>query len=268
MTETTEMVNANPKLFDVNEVLEKVIKEIMDGNDPLEILKELKNDTKKKVEDRIHDEAIGVVKDVIKDIKIGDVSTLANDEFAEEVIKFGKEAGKAIWKYLQNEDFTEEDLKKALLETDIKKIGKEFLAAAGLDLDEIKEYVKELQKLDHSAVAYVCFQEAYKILMDSLNDAKLKYEERLIVEKECAETVRMIKDYRTNMERIISDYFEAHHETMENSFLQMDKAILANDSDGFIAGNVELQKLLKYDVQFTNQEEFDDLMNSDEAFRL
>ena len=48
----------------------------------------------------------------------------------------------------------------------------------------------------------------------------------------------------------------------------MNQALLENDLNGYIRGNAEIQKLLGYDVQFTNQEEFDDLMDSDLSLKL
>ena len=44
--------------------------------------------------------------------------------------------------------------------------------------------------------------------------------------------------------------------------------IMGNDSDGYIRGNTAIQEILGYKSQFTNQEEFDDLMDSDIAFKL
>lgn len=43
----------------------------------------------------------------------------------------------------------------------------------------------------------------------------------------------------------------------------MQQGIAANDSDCFIRGNVVIQRVLGHEVQFRNQQEFDDLMDSD-----
>ena len=48
----------------------------------------------------------------------------------------------------------------------------------------------------------------------------------------------------------------------------MDQAILDNDPEGFISGNVQIQKILGYDTQFTSFDEFDSLMESDMDFKL
>ena len=48
----------------------------------------------------------------------------------------------------------------------------------------------------------------------------------------------------------------------------MDQAICDNDINGYILGNVRIQKLLGYETQFESQEEFDELMISDVEFKL
>ena len=70
------------------------------------------------------------------------------------------------------------------------------------------------------------------------------------------------------MEKKVSEYLNLHLDVITDGFAAMDKAIMENDADGYIAGNVEIQKMLGYKVQFTNQQEFDALMDSDEDFML
>ena len=48
----------------------------------------------------------------------------------------------------------------------------------------------------------------------------------------------------------------------------MDRAILEQDRDGFIHANAQMQQVLEYEPQFSSQQEFDDLMNDGDSFRL
>ena len=59
-----------------------------------------------------------------------------------------------------------------------------------------------------------------------------------------------------------------YQSTFEYGFAMMDEALINNDANKYIKGNVEIQKILNYDVQFTNQDEFDDLMESEFDFKL
>ena len=104
--------------------------------------------------------------------------------------------------------------------------------------------------------------------MKALEDAGVAYEHRLAVEERCKKAIEMIQKYRTEMEEAVSKYFKKHHETIRAGFETMDKALLENDTDGYIRGNTELQKLLGYESQFHNQKEFDDLMDSDIPLKL
>ena len=58
----------------------------------------------------------------------------------------------------------------------------------------------------------------------------------------------------------------ATNEAMRKADDAMNQAILENDVDGYMSGNVEIQKLLGSQIQFTNQDEFEAFMESDEPF--
>lgn len=133
---------------------------------------------------------------------------------------------------------------------------------------EFDEVLEKMMKQKSTAIAYACFVEAYEILMEALNDASIAFEHRLEVEKECQRNVEMIKRYHKNLEESITGYFSKYQSTFEYGFAMMDEALIDNDSNKYIKGNVEIQKLLNYDIQFYNQEEFNILMESDIEFKL
>jgi hypothetical protein len=117
-------------------------------------------------------------------------------------------------------------------------------------------------------MAYTASMAAYKELRKAQEQYEEAQEVRILIEKACAESVAMIRQYREEMERVVSKYLTEHLETFESGFAAMDQAIMDGDVDGYIKGNVEIQKILGYHTQFTNQQEFDDLMDSDIAFKL
>lgn len=122
--------------------------------------------------------------------------------------------------------------------------------------------------LGAAMVGYAIATSVYKELSSALKSAKLAHEQRIIVEQRCAESIRMIKEYRKEMEEMVSNYLSDHIKTFNACFASMDEAIIANDVDGFIKGNSELQKVLGRKPQFNSFNEFDALMNSDEPFKL
>ena len=57
-------------------------------------------------------------------------------------------------------------------------------------------------------------------------------------------------------------------ESFMEGFTYINQGIESGDSDKIIKGNVIIQKVLGKQPQFTNQKEFDDLMDSDLALKL
>ncbi len=136
------------------------------------------------------------------------------------------------------------------------------------ELSEIKESYEVIAKAGGMELCYAASVEAYKILMETLAEAELQHEHRLMVEKECEESIRMIREYRETVQEMIEKYLTKYYDAFEKGLHEMDKAILDNDSDGYIRGSVEIQKVLGYESRFHDQKEFDDLMMSDMDFKL
>lgn len=111
-------------------------------------------------------------------------------------------------------------------------------------------------------IGYALSTAAYKELSSALKEARLAREERIRVERECAESVRMIRQYRMEMEQVVSRCLSGYRRAFESSFRTLDEAILKDDADGFIRGNAELQGILGRKAQFRSFDEFDALMRS------
>ena len=149
-----------------------------------------------------------------------------------------------------------------------QKLVKDLMAALKFHEKLGVNSVEEIFKLSYPVMAYTASMAAYKELRKAQEQYEEAQEVRILIEKACAESVAMIRQYREEMERVVSKYLTEHLETFESGFAAMDQAIMDGDVDGYIKGNVEIQKILGYDIQFTNQQEFDDLMDSDIAFKL
>lgn len=119
-----------------------------------------------------------------------------------------------------------------------------------------------------STVGYAAAVYVYQELATALKEHQYAIEERRRIEAECEETIKLILQYRAEMNETIESCLKEYLEAFNNGIDAMDKAIAENDVDGAIAGNAVIQKALGYDVQFINQKEFDVLMDSDDAFVL
>ncbi len=70
------------------------------------------------------------------------------------------------------------------------------------------------------------------------------------------------------MEEKVSGYLAEDIAAFMTGFDYMDQGFETGDSDLVIKGNVVIQRVLGREPQFTNQKEFDDLMESEEVFQL
>ena len=93
-------------------------------------------------------------------------------------------------------------------------------------------------------------------------------EDRIRIEQECTASIAVIKENRRQMELAVSEYMEISLKTFSAAFDEMDNAILANDSDGFIKGTEIVQNQLGRETPFRCQSEFDALMSSDDDLKL
>jgi len=111
-------------------------------------------------------------------------------------------------------------------------------------------------------IGYALSTAAYKELSSALKEARLAREERIRVERECAESVRMIRQYRREMEQNVSRCLSGYRRAFESCFLALDEAIMKDDADGFIRSNAELQGILGRKPQISSFDEFDAMMRS------
>ena len=108
----------------------------------------------------------------------------------------------------------------------------------------------------------------YKMIAEAEKDYQEARDNRIQTELECEASIQRIREYRENMKYEVDLYFHEKSETILTGFDLMECAINNHDTDSFMKGNAMLQELLGHEVQFTNQQEFDQLMDSDIAFKL
>ena len=99
-------------------------------------------------------------------------------------------------------------------------------------------------------------------------EADLMRERRELMEKLSAEQVEAILAYRKKMEDIVEEYLAEDLQAFLTETDDIEEGMRLNDFDSVIRGNVTIQRVLGRKPQFTNQAEFDDLMDSMEAFVL
>lgn len=178
----------------------------------------------------------------------------------------------ALLKKFCNKEINANEFMQNLGQAGVFEISNSLLNMNGIDLSALSLSVNNLasaiQTAGSTTIAYVCFTEAYKILMEALNDSFVQHEHMLMIEQESKRVIQEIKEYRNKLQEEITKYFNKHLDRFEYGIDQMEKALLENDSNGYIKANKEIQSILNYHSQFSNQDDFDTLMSSDENFKL
>jgi hypothetical protein len=117
-------------------------------------------------------------------------------------------------------------------------------------------------------VGYAFSSAFYNRLTGGLQEAKMAHEERLHIEAECAEAIKMLREYRRELEQIINNYLSEHKAVFDSAFDDMKEAYALGDADGFVSGANKITRQLGGKPQFEMFDEFDALMESTEAFKL
>lgn len=128
--------------------------------------------------------------------------------------------------------------------------------------------VQSILNLAGSTLGFMAAVSVFEDMKSAVDEYHLAVEQRKIVEAQCAEAIERIYEYRREMNENVERYLSEHLSTFNDSFAQMDKAIVEGDIHGYVSGNVKIQELLGKELQFRTAEEFDDLMLSDENFKL
>lgn len=117
-------------------------------------------------------------------------------------------------------------------------------------------------------VSIYCFSAAYKIYCKAAQDAELAKMHRIEIERFLCEAIEHLKIQRAEMERLLDDALLSRLVPFDKAIGAMDKAVLFDDDDAFVAANSDLRVLFGGRMQYRNKEEFEVLMLSDETFRL
>ena len=119
-----------------------------------------------------------------------------------------------------------------------------------------------------SVIGYALTSACYGELLSALKDAELAHEQRLKIEKYCEEAIKMIIEYREQMNETVNKYLTDIRDTFDETIMLADKSIWQNDIDTFIDAANKMSIKMGRKPQFNNFKEFDSLMLSEEMIKL
>lgn len=102
-----------------------------------------------------------------------------------------------------------------------------------------------------------------KEISNERKETQLIHEKMILSEAKTTIFLSQLQGFKTQLEEKVSQYLAEDIETFMCGFDFMNQGIASGDSDLVIKGNVVIQRVLGREPQFTNQKEFDDLMESD-----
>ena len=142
-------------------------------------------------------------------LKKADMQELSETDFADKLIDCMTGVAMLVQKYMKHEISVQVFVNK-LGKQGIQDITKEVLKASGMDQQLAASLgVKDLAEIGNIApmiVSFAAFTAAYKIIRKAQDELKLAEAERVKIEAACNESIAMIRQYRTEMEYVVSHY--------------------------------------------------------------
>ena len=185
------------------------------------------------------------------------VRTLSETNIASTMVTTTIETGKTIRKYFKG-DISGYECMEELGQKGVNQISAAMFATIGQAVIP----VPVVGGMIGSLVGYSLSSAFYKELTEALREEKLAKEERMQVERECAETIRMIRQYRIEMNEYVDRYLKEHIQVFNHAFEQMNEAIgkdgLIDDIEGFIGANNQIRQVLGYQPVITSLSDLDD----------
>jgi hypothetical protein len=191
------------------------------------------------------------------------VRSIAKTNVAGTIVTVALETGKTLGKYFKGEIDGVECL------TEMGEKGTGMLSAALFaTIGQIVIPIPVVGSMVGSMLGYALSSACYGELVTALKEAKLARTERIRIEAECEEAIKAIRQYRLELEKMVSQYLVGHIETFHAAFDGIKDALQIGDIDGFIANVNTITKKLGKNPQFETFGDFDALMNSPEPLRL
>lgn len=117
-------------------------------------------------------------------------------------------------------------------------------------------------------VGYALSSATYGVLVNSLKEAELAHEERLVIERACEEHIALIREYRAQMNGIINSYLIESMDTFTESFAGIKDALVIGDVDMFIESANDITESLGGNVPFRDFDDFNEKMVNGIPFKL
>ena len=203
------------------------------------------------------------LKGAMQNAKSETLRTLSKTNVPAIIVSVSVQTAKAMKRYFEGEIDGVECLEE-LGQEGVGMISSSMFAVVGQALIP----VPILGGLIGGMVGYAFASANYGVLMDALKDEKLAHEQRIQIEQACEEHIKMIREYRAEMEKLISEYLSESMDVFRESFSGIKNALAIGDVDWFIDSANSITEQFGGRTSFSNMDEFDSMMLSGSTFKL
>lgn len=107
-----------------------------------------------------------------------------------------------------------------------------------------------------------------KEVSNEKKEAQLIHERMLLMDAKTQIMFEQLQEFKAKLDERLTTYLAEDIEAFMEGFDYINEGLASGDSNAVIKGNVIIQRVLGREPQFTTQQEFDDLMESEEVFQL
>ena len=117
-------------------------------------------------------------------------------------------------------------------------------------------------------IGYALSSASYGLLLGALKEKELAHKERMYIESVCNEHMRMIREYRLEIEKIINQYLSNKLEVFNESFKGIKNALEIGDVDLFIESTNKITENFGGKPAFSNMDEFNKIMLRKDTIKI
>ena len=119
-----------------------------------------------------------------------------------------------------------------------------------------------------SMLGYALASASYQSLLGSLKEAKLAREERIRIEADCEEAVKMLKEFRSELEKYISDYLQKTENVFNEVFDEIKEKLAIGDADGYLSSINKITQMCGKQPIAATRSDVDQLMLNDSPIKF
>ena len=108
----------------------------------------------------------------------------------------------------------------------------------------------------------------YDEMSKALVELDIAREERIRVEEECSARVRILREYKAEMEMAVEQYMTQRQKIFAGDSDLLEDAFAEHDADAFLSASARIQKQLGRNKAISSRDQFDAVMLSEEPLKL